>query len=110
MATWEAARSKMGMTATNGRRGGSRGGSTPSEVSKFICSRIKKRREPRVTVVTLKLSRLYIFFPVLLLANGNRTPAMASQGASLQNYNNELVKCARPCRHTTHYSVPVFIS
>jgi hypothetical protein len=24
-------------------------------VSKFICSRIKKRREPRVTVVTLKL-------------------------------------------------------
>jgi hypothetical protein len=29
--TWEAARSKMGMTAKHGRRGGSRGGSTPSE-------------------------------------------------------------------------------
>ena len=29
--TWEAARSKMVMTAKHGRRGGSRGGSTPSE-------------------------------------------------------------------------------
>jgi hypothetical protein len=32
------------------------------EDSKFICSRIKKRREPRVTVVTLKLCGGDIFF------------------------------------------------
>ncbi len=33
--------------------------------SKFICSRIKKRRKPRVKIVTLESGIIFIFFPLL---------------------------------------------